>query len=561
MAKRGYDPSEWPEGYDSKEHNYEDDPLKSSPDLDVLHPTVPTTPTADLATGTESLSALEPSLVTAASDPQAIASAELSKKNEPQSVRPALKILNIFGKAFSIVMAGAVAYAIYSVVWLNIFPKAWTIGGVVGAVALVCGIAVGVWFLRPQRHPVFFSIFTVFSVAVTIVALYGVVVMNAFSTAIGDMSPPKEDNLLYDVLVFKEHSDELSSLENESVGYLKTDRYASAAQELLNSEVHTNYSSLDDLTAMTNSLRSGNIEVALLEDSLYRSFQDADQALFSALKVLKILWVPIDISSNQVEGDVSKPFVVYISGIDQYGELNPRGLSDVNMLVVVNPDTGHILMVNTPRDYYIQLHDTSGYPDKLTHAGTYGVDMSIQSLQDLYGINIDFWVRVNFDSVVRLIDALGGVDVNSVESFNCIHGGFAIKEGVNHMSGEQALCFARERYSVEGGDNGRGKNQQRLLSALIDKMISPSILVNYGSMLEAINGRLQMSFSADDIAMLVRNQLSSAKNWKIDTTAVIGSGSSQPTYTYGSESLYVMLPDWTSVAAAATQIKDVLAER
>jgi LCP family protein required for cell wall assembly len=231
------------------------------------------------------------------------------------------------------------------------------------------------------------------------------------------------------------------------------------------------------------------------------------------------------------------------------------------MLVVVNPLTGHILMVNTPRDYYVQLHGTDGNPDKLTHAGTYGVEMSIETLQDLYGVEIDFWVRVNFDSVIRVVDALGGVEVESTESFRCVHGGFRIQQGINAMNGEQALCFARERYNVEGGDHGRGRNQQRLLTGIIDKIIDPSILMNYGAVLEALQDRVQFSFTSDDLTLIVRNQLSSDTDWNIETTAVGGAGASMPTYTFGSELLYVMLPNWEQVNAATEQMKAVLAER
>jgi LCP family protein required for cell wall assembly len=440
-------------------------------------------------------------------------------------------------------------------------PQQWLVVGVIAVVAVVCGLASGLWLMRPHRHPALYSLLCVVSAAVAAVAIYGAVAVHSVSSAIANMTPPSSSSLRYDVLVFNNHSDDIKTLGVEFVGYLGTDRHSGDARELLDAEVSTGYIQRDDPTALALGLRSGDFQAILVEDSIFKGFEEADPTLFNALKVVKVIFVTIDTSSSRGGGDVTKPFIVYIQGIDQYGALQPRGLSDVIMLVAVNPITGHILMLNTPRDYYVQLHDTEGYPDKLTHAGTYGVDMSIETLQDLYGIKIDFWVRVNFDSVIRLVDALGGVDVESAEAFTCVHGGFRFTQGINNMNGEKALCFARERYNVDGGDHGRGKNQQRLLTGLIDKIIDPSILTRYSSVLDAVEGRMEMSFTADDVALIVRKQLSSGEQWTIDTTAVGGTGSSQPTYTFGSEMLYVMLPNMDQVSAAAAQMLAVLAER
>ncbi|MDR2620232.1 MAG: LCP family protein [Propionibacteriaceae bacterium] len=586
MAKRGYEADEQPTGYDPEGYKHD------ATDAPVAAPDSP--PPPFLATEDAALdSHTEPSIETPVEqliEPPVETPVETQDETpvdlptEPPIETPVeteveppvelptelpakpststgIRVLDVAGKVLSVVMAAAIAYAAYRVSDFGALPHNWLIAGVIGAAVVVCGLVTGLWLLKARRHPVLYGVLTTVTALVSAVAIYGAVAAGNVSNAISGMQPPTSDYLQYDVLVLNEHPDGVESLAGETVGYLKTDQYAPDARELLDAEVSTNYRGLDSLTDVASALRTKTIDATLIEDSLYRSFQDADAELFKQLKVLKVLRVRIDINSDHTNGDILQPFIVYISGIDQYGTLNPRGLSDVNMLVVVNPITNHILMVNTPRDYYVQLHDTQGYPDKLTHAGTYGVDMSIETLQDLYGIDINFWVRVNFDSVIRLVDALGGVDVESTESFTCVHGGYYVQQGMNHMNGEQALCFARERYHVEGGDHGRGRNQQRLLTGIIDKVIDPSILVNYSSMLSAMNERVQMSFTMDDLATLVRNQLTNGKGWQIETTAVGGAGSSQPTYTYGSELLYVMLPNQEQVSTAAAQMKAVLDER
>lgn len=250
------------------------------------------------------------------------------------------------------------------------------------------------------------------------------------------------------------------------------------------------------------------------------------------------------------------PFVVYISGNDSYGSLASTGRSDVNILAVVNPSTHHILLVSTPRDYYVELSALGSVMDKLTHAGIYGVDVSMSALEWLYDIDIRYYVRMNFTGFVEIIDALGGITVDSDYSFSSV--GYSFSAGENYQDGAAALVFARERHSFSEGDRQRGRNQMAVIEAVIDKATSSAILTNYVSVMNAASGAFATNVSQDEISQLVQWQLSSGESWTVESTSVTGTDSSGPVYSMGSLNVYRMLPDDSSVAAAVTLINQVL---
>jgi LCP family protein required for cell wall assembly len=253
---------------------------------------------------------------------------------------------------------------------------------------------------------------------------------------------------------------------------------------------------------------------------------------------------------------ISKPYVVYISGIDTYGEVGTTSRSDVNIIAVVNPKDKKVLLVNTPRDYYVQLHGTAGVKDKLTHAGIYGIDMSKNTLQDLYDTKIDYTLRINFTSLLKMIDAVGGIEVQSDVAFSA--GGYNFVQGVNSLDSKQALAFARERHSFSEGDRQRGKNQQQVITALISKLSSPSTLVNYQKLLKSLDGTFQTNASSSEVSSLIRQQINSAGAWTTESISVDGSGAKAPTYSMGSQLLYVMEPNQATVDNAVAAIKAYL---
>lgn len=260
---------------------------------------------------------------------------------------------------------------------------------------------------------------------------------------------------------------------------------------------------------------------------------------------------------------VKEPFVVYLSGVDTRGELTENARSDVNILAVVNPVTKRVALINTPRDYYVDLAGTES-KDKLTHAGLYGVETSMATLGGLYGIDVDYYVRINFAGFMGIVDALDGIDVYSDYTFTSVgspgyYDPTDFVEGWNHMDGKAALAFARERHAFATGDVQRGINQMKVIQAILDKLKSPTILLNYSRLMAAISDCFVTDLSSEQIAALVRMQLSDGASWDIESFSVTGSSSSSTKcYSAQGQKLYVMLPDEETVAQAQALIQSVL---
>ena len=249
-------------------------------------------------------------------------------------------------------------------------------------------------------------------------------------------------------------------------------------------------------------------------------------------------------------------FSIYISGIDTRGGMIAKSRSDVNILATVNVDTRQVLLVSTPRDYYVPLPISNGVPDKLTHAGIYGVDVSIGTLEMLYNTEIDYYFRVNFGGFKKIIDALDGVTVNSEYSFSSSVTGHYFSKGENHLDGEAALAFARERKAFSAGDRQRGKNQMAVIQAVIEKAMSPAILTGYTGIMESVAGNFETSMPYDLIAEIVRDQLDNGGSWNIVSTSVDGTGDTRRPYSL-STGAYVMVPDQATVDAAIAMMEQV----
>lgn len=308
--------------------------------------------------------------------------------------------------------------------------------------------------------------------------------------------------------------------------------------------------------------------VVLLNSGTYESITQNDESYASNIKVIDTIKVKIK-KAKQKSADIdvtNTPFTIYLSGIDTRGNtLVSRSLSDVNMFIVVNPNTKHILLVSIPRDSYVTLHG-KGAKDKLTHAGSLGgVELSKATVEDMLGYPAHYYARVNFKAVINLVDTVGGVDVNedaSSRSFKCYTDqGCTINPGVNHLNGQCALAFARERYHYPKGDMQRNLNQQKVLKAVFEKITSStSMIANYTSLLNAVSGTFETSMSADEIKKLVRFQLNDMSGWTIDSQNIVGTTGQTTTYASPSTPLSVVYPDETSIQEAKIRIQQVLDE-
>ena len=258
---------------------------------------------------------------------------------------------------------------------------------------------------------------------------------------------------------------------------------------------------------------------------------------------------------KEEEEDNGRVFTMYISGIDSRNGLIAKSRSDVNILATVNVDTRQVLLISTPRDYYVPLPISNGQPDKLTHAGIYGVDVSMGTLEMLYGIDVDYYFRVNFGGFEKIVDALGGITVYSDVSFTS-NDGYTYYVGENNLDGARALSFARQRDGLSGGDRARGENQMAVIKAVINKAMSPAILSSYADLMASVSGNFETSMPYDMIAELVRDQLDRGGSWNIVSCSVDGTGEMRRPYSM-SESAYVMIPDQATVDAAIAKINQV----
>lgn len=295
----------------------------------------------------------------------------------------------------------------------------------------------------------------------------------------------------------------------------------------------------------------------LIEDEAYADFTE---------KVRILITMPFEqLEGNKEEtkpevvrkGITEEPFIVYISGSDTRSSILDVSRSDVNILMAVNPVTKQVLLLNTPRDYFVPNPAGEGALDKLTHCGLYGVECSMEALGDLYGTEIDYYGQINFTGFETLVDAVGGVTVYSEQSFKARD--TYITVGENYLNGSQALDYARERYHVSGGDNGRGKNQMKVIKAVIQKMTSGSTIIsNYSDILESLSGMFSTSFTVDEISALVKMQLNDMASWDIHSFAVTGHGGSDKPYSQFGLTSYVMYPDENVVDYAGELIQKVL---
>lgn len=332
----------------------------------------------------------------------------------------------------------------------------------------------------------------------------------------------------------------------------QTEAMSQISQKLTND---LNVVSFDTLINEANGLLNGQVQAIVYNEGFTDLFDDAIENYSDRVKIIDRFTITQQTTTAQKKNDDS--FLLYISGIDTAGSINTTSRSDVNILMAVNEKTHKITMVTTPRDYYVIIPGISGETrDKLTHAGIYGINASIATLNNLYGVDIDYYARVNFTTLVSLVDALGGIDVEVDTTFSS--GGYTFTAGTMHMDGDMALVFSRERYSLSGGDNDRGINQERVLTAILNKAMSPAVLPAANQIISDLSDLFQTNMSQEELAKLISEQLDSGANWTIDTYAVTGTGDNQTTYSMPDYTAYVMQPDAASVQVAAQALQATL---
>lgn len=415
----------------------------------------------------------------------------------------------------------------------------------------------------------------VLAVVLSVVMIYGTVAAGAVQSALNKISGIMVEKQVTAVIVMKEDdATELGDTRGYKFGILanrdqeNTRKLLSAMQESMGQIDTREY---ETPAAMADALYDDEIQAMILNEGYISLLtEQEDYSDFSShTKIIYEYVTEHEITSIKPSGSITKqPFVIYCSGSDERdSDINAKSRSDVNILAVVNPKTRQILLINTPRDYYLPLA-FNGELDKLTHAGMYGVQESMAVLDNLYGTKTSYYGRINFWGLIDIVDALGGIDVYSDYAFDAAAGdvegygyrSFSFSEGWNHLEGQEALAFSRERYSFSDGDNQRGKNQMKVIQAIIEKATSPSVLAKYQDLLKAVSDNFITNISYDQISSLVQMMQKDGASWNIQTmSATQGSGDTmQPCYSSYGELLYVMPPDYDSVNRIREVIDQVM---
>lgn len=342
----------------------------------------------------------------------------------------------------------------------------------------------------------------------------------------------------------------LKDLHDKKITYLTTSDEENVNEVLdkIKKDINITVDHKDMLGDLLESLKEGSTDAILLEESYEAIIKDEFEEYANKLRLIKSYETVDIVDVKKSEKDITKDaFLVYISGIDTSGNVASKARSDVNILMAINPKTHQILMINTPRDYYVTL-PSKGNKDKLTHAGIYGIEESVKTLNNLYGKEIDYYARINFTSFVKIINALGGIKVDVPMSF-CEQDSkrsfkqgdlICLSPGLQQLNGEQALALSRHRKTI--GDRARGKNQMLVLEATINKAISPKIITKYNSILNSLEGRVVTNMTTNEMVSFIKQQMQDNTSWNFNTISANGVNASLPCHALGNLKASVIEP-------------------
>ena len=442
-------------------------------------------------------------------------------------------------------------------------------------IGLLCGVVaitvIVVWWLSLTRtKPVRLAIGSVLAMILCLVFAVGIRYINLGMETLNNITAEEDETSLMTVYVRADDDREMEDLLTETFGTLANDKANTlAAVQQLDEKysamlVTETYTSPTELVDALNDEKVDAILVNQGQLSVLEDMEGYEEAL-TELREVESFHVVVETDSDKTSiSHEDAVFSVYISGSDSRdSNIMATGRSDVNIIATVNTETRQVLLLNTPRDFYVPLARNEGdehaLNDKLTHAGLYGVDESKDTLAQYYGIDIDYYFRVNFTGFETIIDALGGIEVDSEHDFYSTISPTPIHytEGINKLGGYEALYYVRERYAFVNGDYQRGINQMQVIKAVADKANSPSVLAGFTSLMDAVSGCFKTSIPTDLITALVRDQLANGDDWNIVTYYVSGTGSSEYTYSIPSQRAYVTIPDESTVEMAKDLMQQV----
>ena len=473
------------------------------------------------------------------------------KKKEEKKTNIVLKIISLLSTAFLIVTSSLL---VYRIIKIDLIPNKYIIMGSIGL-----GIVNLIFLLvsLAKRKTVWKIINIILAILIGACFIFGIKTLHKSEKSIEILFEDKDISTVYYVFTTNESEyDSLDKLKGMNIGLMEMNSVK--VMEKLNT-YGFNFNIFNSIGELTYSIDLTN-EGIILSEGVYEFLSEEDEEYVKTLR--KIYEFDITITKEEVKEekmestiDVGNSFLVYLMGVDASGVL-----TDVNILIAVNPDTHKILLVHIPRDYYVQVYGTTGLKEKLTHAGFYGINTQIRTMNQIFNLKVDSYVRVNFKTVTKIVDSIGGIDVYSDTAFNC--GGKYIQVGSNHLNGNQALCFARQRKIYAGGDRHRGQNQEAVITAIIKKVsTNKNLLLKYDQFLAELSPYVTTNVDINDAKEMVKKQIDTLATWNVSSVNVNGSNAMNYTASYPRQYTYVMIPDQSTVANARNRIMEVMSEK
>jgi len=474
-------------------------------------------------------------------------------KKEKSHKKNKVSILGIILGILLLIMTLSLIVLIYL---LNVIPNNILILGSIFLIIITFLIDVFLIFKYEKKiFKILKMIVMVISIILIFIYSFGVYYLNKTMNLFQSISQIKEEVTNYYIIVLDSSIyQEPSDLYEKTLAY-----YENTDSEVIDSiKLDLTYEMVKDINLLKDKLYNQDVESILISDIIKNKFEEDDENFNKNIRILKTISITKEIEDLTKRVSIKNtPFNVLISGIDAYGDINRTSRNDVNIVATVNPNTNEILLTSIPRDYYVKLHGKEGYNDKLTHASYYGTNVAIQTIEDLLDIDINYYIKVNFSTVVELVDELGGIEVYADQSVNLP--GCYIKKGMNNLNGTCALAFSRERYSYADGDRHRGRNQQQVIIAIFNKLAnSGKILTEYNNIIDVLDGKFATNIDMNDATSYIKYELNDFANYVIETTQLDGYGSMGKTYSYPGQDLWIMIPYQDTIDNAKNMIGRML---
>ena len=454
-----------------------------------------------------------------------------------------------------VILAGIVLFQMFrynllAFRWLNI---------IITVLAVLLAIGAGI-FIKKKIAKVFTLLLLIFGITLGSIGVFGIQQFVSVTSKLNETAAVS--NYIMSIAVLKDSEIEsVSQLESvaapidndqENVQKLIDDVQKQQRQTLT-------VTSIESYLEAYKQLQSGEVKAIVLNEAFENIIESEYPNHADTIK--KIYTMGVKKKVKGPKATKGNGMTIYISGIDTYGPINSVSRSDVNILMTVNTDTKDVLLTTTPRDSYVPIADGGNNQyDKLTHAGMYGVDASIHTLENLYDIDINYYARLNFTSFLKLIDLLGGIDVYNDQEFNAhTNNGKHYPVGNLHLNSTDALGFVRERYALADGDRDRGRNQQKVITAIIQKLTSTEVLTNYSAVIQGLQESVQTNMPVEVMTDLVNRQLEKGGKYDVQSQDLKGTGRMDlPSYAMPGSQLYMMEVSQDSLASVKAAMTSVL---